>query len=252
MRSGWPEKLRKPPGTLCRGWVISLVRLHFSFYHQLSNAFFIPPEKLANTERHLDLAKGHSNKAADRTEELKQLNRSIFIPVMKVNKDARHAASEARVQARYDEEREDRERSRMDVRDTQNRIGRAQTYGRSGSGDSDELLGGRRSRTEDQNARRAADRKRYQFEATGSDDELEDEIDDNLDEIGDMAKRLRALATATGDELDAQNKRIDIISGKTDKVAGKLDNVTAQVSRFTIPFLESTTHCIHLLQQKKW
>jgi hypothetical protein len=143
------------------------------------------------------------------------------------NKDAKRAAAEARVQSRYEEEREEREKAMMDVRDTQNRVGRAQTYGR--SDDSDELLGGRRTRTEDQNARRAAERKRYQFEATGSDDELEDEIDDNLDEIGDMAKRLRALATATGDELDAQNKRIDVISGKTDKVAGRLEDVTRRV-----------------------
>ncbi|KAG6879280.1 hypothetical protein C0992_003884 [Termitomyces sp. T32_za158] len=141
-------------------------------------------EKLANTERHLDVAKGHSARAEDNTSELKQLNRSIFRPVIVFNKDAKRAAQEAKVQARYDEEREEREKTMMDIRESQNRLGRAATYGR--GNEDEELLGnGVRSRfkTAEQQALNKEQRKRYQFEATASDDELEDELDNNLDEI---------------------------------------------------------------------
>ena len=55
-------------------------------------------ESLANTERHLDVAKGHSMRAEDKTDELKQLNRSIFRPVITFNKDAKRAAQEAKIQ----------------------------------------------------------------------------------------------------------------------------------------------------------
>ncbi|KAF7436851.1 Protein transport protein S9 plasma membrane t-SNARE [Pleurotus ostreatus] len=164
-------------------------------------------EKLANTERHLDVAKGHSQRADDRTDELKQLNRSIFRPVITFNKDAKRAAQEAKVQARYDEEREEREKGMMDIRETQNRIGRAATYGRE--------EGGSRFKTAEQLASRKEQQKRYKFESTASDDEMEDELDDNLDEISDMTKRLKALGTAMGQELDNQNSRIERIEGKT-------------------------------------
>ncbi|KAF7320314.1 Protein transport protein [Mycena kentingensis (nom. inval.)] len=176
-------------------------------------------ERLANTERHIDISKGHSQKADDRTDELNQLNRSIFRPVIVFNKDKKRAAQEAKVTARYEEERASREQAALETRDTYNRIGRAQTYGRGGDDDDSrgELMGGGsgRFRSDAQNAARKEQRKRYQFEATASDDELEDEIDDNLDEIGDAAKRLRALGLAMGQELDSQIQRIDRIDQKT-------------------------------------
>ncbi|KAJ7630975.1 protein transporter SEC9 [Roridomyces roridus] len=184
-------------------------------------------ERLANTERHLDISKGHSARADDKTDELKQLNRSIFRPVITFNKDAKRAAQEAKVQARYEEERSEREKAMLDVRDTQNRLGQAQTYGR------EELMGagGRRYRTEDQLATRKDQRKRYQFESTGSDDEIEDEIDDNLDEIGDATKRLKALGMAMGQELDKQNQRIDLIDQKTVNLDNKIMRNTDRLKK---------------------
>jgi len=168
-------------------------------------------EKLANTERHLDVSKGHSLRAEDKTGELKQLNRSIFRPVITWNKDSKRAAQEAKVQERYDEERDEREKAMMDIRETQDRLGKATTYG---DGNTDELLGNRRLNTGDQINARKEQRKRFQFEATASDDELEDEMDDNLDEISDATKRLKALGMAMGQELDSQNARIERIDGK--------------------------------------
>ncbi|KAL0951144.1 hypothetical protein HGRIS_007879 [Hohenbuehelia grisea] len=183
-------------------------------------------EKLANTERHLDVAKGHSQKADDRTDELKQLNRSIFRPVITFNKDAKRAAKEAQVQARYDEEREEREKGMMEIRETQNRIGRAATYGRGDDGE-----GSGRFRSADQQAARKEQRKRYQFEATASDDEAEDELDNNLDEISDMTKRLKALGSAMGQELDNQNSRIERIEGKTVGLDGRIFRNTERLKR---------------------
>ncbi|KIJ68412.1 hypothetical protein HYDPIDRAFT_24695 [Hydnomerulius pinastri MD-312] len=181
-------------------------------------------EKLANTERHLDVSKGHTLRAEDQIDELKKLNRSIFRPVITFNKDAKRAAQEAKVQQRYEDERLDREKAMMDIRDTQNRLGRATTYGQQ---DDDEGLqtgaggaGSSRFRSADQLAAAKEQRKRYQFEAGASDDEIEDELDGNLDEISKVTKSLKALGTAMGQELDSQNRRLDVIGEK----ATTLDN----------------------------
>lgn len=44
------------------------------------------PESLANSERHLDIAKANSQRAEDKAEELRKLNRSIFRPAIVWNK----------------------------------------------------------------------------------------------------------------------------------------------------------------------
>ncbi|KAF9229319.1 hypothetical protein BS17DRAFT_16076 [Gyrodon lividus] len=181
-------------------------------------------EKLANTERHLDVSKSHTLRAEDQIDELKKLNKSIFRPAITFNKDAKRAAQEAKIQQRYEDERREREKAMMDIRETQNRLGRAVTYGQQ---DDDEDIqtgaggaGSSRSRTVEQLATRKEGRKRYQFEAGTSDDEIEDELDDNLDEISRVTKSLKALGTAMGQELDAQNGRLDAIGEK----ATHLDN----------------------------
>lgn len=200
-------------------------------------------EKLANTERHLDVAKGHSVRADDRTDELKALNRSIFRPVITFNKDKKRAAQEAKIQARFDEERDEREKAMMDVRETQNRIGQAQTYGRNDPNDADELMGGGsgsgrgRVKTQSEIALKKEGRKRYQFDATGSDDEMEDELDDNLDEIGDATKRLKMLGMAMNQELNTQNKRIDVIDQKTGGLDTRLFRNTERVSQVFLSFV---------------
>ena len=177
-------------------------------------------ESLANTERHLDVAKGHSQRAEDKTDELKQLNRSIFRPVITFNKDAKRAAQEAKVQQRYDEDREEREKAMTDIRETHDRLGRAQTYGQDVNS---------RYKSEAQLNARKEQRKRFQFDATASDDEMEDEIDDNLNEISDMTKRLKALGSTMGQELDRQNERIGRITEKTDKLDNRIFNNTKKV-----------------------
>ncbi|KAH9982500.1 hypothetical protein BGW80DRAFT_1433860 [Lactifluus volemus] len=181
-------------------------------------------EKLANTERHLDVSKTHSQRAEDKTDELKKLNRSIFRPAITFNKDAKRAAQEAKIQQRYEEERDEHEKAMMDIRETHNRLGQASAY----VGQGEEGIGaGGRSRT----AAQREQRKRYQFEATASDDEMEDELDDNLDEISDATKRLKALGMAMGQELDKQNDRINRIEEKTVSLDNKVFRNTERLKR---------------------
>lgn len=188
-------------------------------------------EKLANTERHLDVAKGFSQRADDKTDELKKLNRSIFRPAITWNKDGKRAAQEAKVQARFDEERDGREKAMSDIRDTQNRLGKASVYDRDDNG----LTGGnRRMLSAAQQENRMEQRKRFQFEATASDDEMEDELEDNLDEISDVTKRLKALGNVMGQELDRQNERILNIGDKADGLDRRIFNNTERVSSFQI------------------
>jgi hypothetical protein len=199
-------------------------------------------EKLANTERHLDVSKTHSQRAEDKTDELKQLNRSIFRPVIHFNKDAKRAAAEAKIQARYEEERDEREKAMMDIRETQNRLGQASTYGQQ----EEEIgvgLNGRRTKTGAQQALQKEQRKRYQFEATASDDDLEDELDDNLDDISDVTKRLKSLGMAMGEELDKQNNRIERIEEKTVSLDNKVFRNTERVRHSTVLALYSSSHC---------
>jgi hypothetical protein len=43
-------------------------------------------ERIANTERHLDIAKANNQRAEDKAKELKVLNRSLFRPAVTWNK----------------------------------------------------------------------------------------------------------------------------------------------------------------------
>ncbi len=207
-------------------------------------------EKLANTERHLDVSKTHSQRAEDKTDELKKLNRSIFRPAITFNKDAKRAAAEAKIQQRYEEERDEREKAMMDIRETQNRLGKASAHGEQegiGAGPN-----GGRTKTATQQALQKEQRKRYQFEATASDDELEDELDDNLDEISDVTKRLKALGSAMGQELDQQNGRIDRIEEKTVNLDNRVFRNTERVRHASVYTLCSIAHysCFQLKRIK--
>ncbi|THH06925.1 hypothetical protein EW145_g3748 [Phellinidium pouzarii] len=188
-------------------------------------------EKIANTERHLDISKGHALRADDNADEIKKLNRSIFIPAITFNKDAKRLAQERKRELRYQEEMAERELTMEDIYISRFRIDEAATSGRSNGRDTDEEgIGGiRRQKTSAVQNLRMEERKRYQFEATESDDEMEDEIDDNLDEILDATKRMKTLGLAMGSELRDQNDRLGRVTGKVDKLGLKVDSSTAKV-----------------------
>jgi len=152
--------------------------------------------RLQDTERSLNTANVHTSRALDSTHHLKKLNRSIFLPV--IHKDKK------RVLPEVPDEDETNYSRRRDIGD--NLI----------NGDS--LVGGRMKR--DQHSREQY--KRYQFDATASDDEMEEEMSDDLDEILKTTKRLGELGRAMGEELDRQNEWIGGIAEKTDNLDGKI------------------------------
>lgn len=193
-------------------------------------------EKISNTERLLDQSKGHTSRAEDRTSEIKQLNKSIFNPVIVFNKEGKRIKQEQRLSDRHAAERDERERAMRDVRDSQNRIGRANTYDEDEDTYGADAPGGgggrfgRRNLTQAQQQERTATRGRFQFDKTASDDELEDELDDNIDEIHDITKRLKLLATAQGEELTNQNSRLNRMGENATRLDDKLVRATANVS----------------------
>lgn len=165
-------------------------------------------ERIHNTEKNLDLAANQNRIADERSRELKKLNKSMF--AMHVSNpftgaERRKARDEAIID-RHHEERLQREETRLAAFRTEQRMGQnfkeIEKQGKSGGPKS----------------RNLADRAKYQFEQDSEDDEMENEIESNLDALHGAAVRLNGLARATGNELEQQNKRLDVIMGKVRSV----------------------------------
>lgn len=191
-------------------------------------------DKLANTERHLDMAKAHSSRADDNTAEINRLNKSIFRPNIGFNKKAKRDAEEARIMNRHIEEREEREAVREQALRTQNRVDQelsgvgAGRFGSSKFG-MDRFGGG--SKKEDPAKTKMQQRSRFQFEATESDDELEDELDNNMDEIGQLSAKLNRLGKAMGTEINEQNQRIQRLGDKSTNLDTRIFAGTQKLER---------------------
>ncbi|GAA5888884.1 hypothetical protein JCM6882_002889 [Rhodosporidiobolus microsporus] len=180
-------------------------------------------DRIANTERHLDLAKAHNDRAVDETKELEALNRSIFRPTFTFNKQAKRDREERRLLDRHNAEKAEREETRREQYESRQRID--QTYHRMDR-DAENAAGAKaRARA------RGAERGRYQFEATASDDEVEDEIDGNLDELSGLAGRLKMLGTTMGQEVDSQNQKLGKIGNKVDTLDNKVIQSTQRLNR---------------------
>ena len=167
-------------------------------------------EHIHNTEKNLDLAHNQNRVAQDKAAELKKLNRSMFA-VHVANPFTAGARRDARDQAvidRHLDERDAREATRRAAYQTNARL---QTHFK-------ELQPGQAGYGQARGAN-LAERAKYQFEADSEDEEMENEIDSNLDALGSVTGRLNALARATGQEVDEQNKLLDRIA---DKVSGAL------------------------------
>ena len=80
-------------------------------------------------------------------------------------------------------------------------------------------------------------RRRRHYDEAQDDDEMEDELDDNLNEIGDVAKRLKNLGMAMGQELDQQNSRIDRLGDKAGGLDQRLFSTTERVCGFEYPIM---------------
>ena len=147
-------------------------------------------EHIHNTEKNLDLAHNQNRVAEDKAKELKKLNRSMF---------AVHVANPFTAGARRDA----REATRRAAYQTNARL--QHTF--------KELQPGQAGYGQARGSN-LAERAKYQFEADSEDEEMENEIDSNLDALGSVTGRLNALARATGQEVDEQNKLLDRIADK--------------------------------------
>lgn len=168
-------------------------------------------DSIGDTERHLDISKAHASRAEDNAREIKQLNKSIFRPKIIRNKRAKRQAQEERAVQRHIDERMERELTREEVLSSQRRVEDAVQK----TGPFGRLRGKLQNNTTAEPVDPKAQRARYQFEATQSDDELEDELDANLDEISALSASMNVLSKAMGQEVNAQNKRLERVSDKT-------------------------------------
>ncbi|BGP21351.1 plasma membrane SNARE protein [Rhodotorula toruloides] len=180
-------------------------------------------DRIANTERHLDLAKAHNDRAVDETKELEALNRSIFRPTFTFNKQAKRDREERRLLDRHNAEKSEREQVRREQYESRQRIDNA--FNRM---DRDaENAAGAKARAK----ARGSERTRYQFEAAASDDEIEDEMDDNLNNLAHVTGNLSLLAKAMGTEVDGQNKKLGRITDKADVLDNKIIRSTQHLGR---------------------
>jgi len=196
-------------------------------------------EKLSNTEHNFDLAKAASTRADDNTRDIVKLNRSIFIPAMTSDKKGKRMAEEARLINRHVEEREQRERLREEAARARARVEETvQENQKSSSRFARDRFGldrfgaGGKKKEEDLNspAARMAQRARYQFEASASDEEIEDELDANLDEISAITGRLNKMGRTMGQEIDEQNTRIRRMTDKASHVDTKIYSSTQKLA----------------------
>jgi len=193
-------------------------------------------EALAGMERSLDVSKGYSARAEDHVHDINQFNKSIFNPAVTWNKAKKREAQEEKLRLRHEEELADREHNRVLLRDAGRRAGTYDASGDRGNADEDGegLRGGyaRRNLTQTQVDQRKVDRKRHQVgDPSASDDELEDELDNNMDEIYEMTKRLKDIATMQGEELRAQMPLIERLEDKAVNEEARISRNTRKLER---------------------
>lgn len=162
-------------------------------------------ERIHNTEKNLDLTANHNRMAEDKAKELKKLNGSMFAihPSNPFTASKRRDQRDAEVMERHRMERAEREQTRKEAYRTDKRL--ETTFKGLTVTDAQAKANKQAS---------LAERAKFQFEADSEDEEMENEIDANLDALGGAATRLNALAKATGQELDEQNRHAERIYNK--------------------------------------
>ena len=115
---------------------------------------------------------------------------------------------EQKINDRHIMEREDRAKALGDITDTRRRLnGATNQMDRNAP---TPVAGAQKAKMEA--------RKRFMIEGeeSKSDEEVEDEIDDNLEEVYKVTKTLNKLATGMGEEVAGQNARLTRVTGKTE------------------------------------
>ncbi|KAF3923085.1 hypothetical protein ABW20_dc0106058 [Dactylellina cionopaga] len=176
-------------------------------------------EKLHQTEMNIERASHHTKVAEDQTAHLQRLNRSMFVPAAgsPFGRAKKAQKEEDKLMERHRTEKEERDRLMNERLAGQQAVaGGLRPMGGLGGG---------------MPKRSLAERAKFQFEADEEDDQMEDEIDDNLDQLGSAAGRLAALAKATGQVVDDQNKTIERLTKKGDKLDDKIHQNTYKLDQ---------------------
>lgn len=167
----------------------------------------VQSERIGNTEKHLDLTAVNTKIAEEKNKALNHLNRSVFIPHFKKpwKKQSRLKEKEQHIRNQYELEQMERERTRRSDYESVRRI--------------KDALHKKERPLEKQPLN---DRLRYRFEPDEEDDEIENELDQNLAQLDNITAQLKAIATATQEEIISQNNRLDRISEKGYKLNAEI------------------------------
>ncbi|KAG5513536.1 hypothetical protein PMAC_000968 [Pneumocystis sp. 'macacae'] len=157
-------------------------------------------ERIGTTEKYLDLTAVNAKMAEEKNKALKQLNRSVFIPHFKKpwKKQTRLLEREQRIRDQYELEQLEREKTKKSEYESFTRI--------------KDALNTQKNKIYENKV--SNDPFRCRFEPDEEDNEIEDEINQNLFQLGNIASQLKAIATATQEEITSQNTRLDRISEK--------------------------------------
>lgn len=188
------------------------------------------------TERHLQVSKGFIRRADDNTSDIKTLNRSIFIPAITFDKSKKRAAQDAKLAARYEEEKAEREATSSNIKDTQERIASANRgFGRDGppGWDEDEDEGLQKGTAK--YAEKKKQWSKYQAQDDDSeDDQMEAELSNNLDQLSLGIGRVKELAMLQGQVVKKQNEQLKKLHSTVDDVDSRLVNTTDRVSSLVL------------------
>ncbi|KAK6499021.1 Protein transport protein S9 plasma membrane t-SNARE [Arthrobotrys musiformis] len=178
-------------------------------------------ERLHQTELNLDMAKNHGHRAEDQAAHLKRLNRSMFVPVAgsPFGRQTKADKEEERLMERHRVAREERERVQAAGMQGQQQV----KTGLRPMG----APGGMAPRQKMSLAEKA----KYQFEADAEDDAMEEEIDDNLHQLGGAIGRLNLLAKTQNQVVMDQNKTIDRLNQKSEAVHQQIDRNTHRLNQ---------------------
>jgi len=171
----------------------------------IANSLQTQGDHLANTEQNLNTTGIQNRIAEERTRELKHANRGLLSvnPKGLFRSKGRARDEEARILARNQLEREERDRTRKFGYDSKNVVERGPdtTVRVEGKGKSSDT-----------------ERSRHQFEPDSEDDRVEDTINDNLGKLESVTARLKGMAITSGKVVERQNEQIDRIMKKSDRV----------------------------------
>ncbi|KAF7732794.1 Protein transport protein S9 plasma membrane t-SNARE [Apophysomyces ossiformis] len=179
-------------------------------------------EQVAHVHRQMHLAKEQSDRAAVQANELKQLNRSIFIPKNPFRSKKKKSEKELEMlRQELADQTAERDKIRQFEYQSRTRLEVAQRHAENASV---QAKYGDPSRTAA--AAKEEEKHRYQFEPTIDDEAAEDEIAQNVDAFSDILSNLHHHAKVMGTEIESQTNQLTKLTKKVNPITEKLTTTT--------------------------